>query len=89
MPTVRDRARCVSVQDYSRELAVTKALRSLRRGTHMNLQRINHLWGLGAFPELLLSRPSELSGAEEYRTRFDCQFARHFSHPHGSFSVRV
>ena len=30
-----------------------------------------------------------LVGRRKYRTSFDCQFARHFSHPHESFSVRV
>ena len=42
-------------------------------------------------PSLRFSFRDHLSlvGRRKYRTRFDCQFARHISHPHESFSVRV
>ena len=59
----------LSVQ-VARELAV-RARRSCLR--------VNPTRCLGAFPEILLPRPSELVGRRKYRTRCDCQFARHIS----------
>ena len=81
MRTERDRARCVAVFVGPRCKGVGRSSIVFASKSTPGSRRLPC--------QILLSRPSELRGRRKYRTRCDCQFARHISHPHESLSVRV
>ena len=81
----------VIAQGAWRGLCWSKMQGSWPFGPRRSCLRVNfYPRGLGAFPARFSFRDHlSLVGRRKYRMRCDCQFARHISHPHESFSVRV